>query len=132
MRVAQNEELVRTYREVCNNGQDWCIFSGDFENATDNLEHEVAYMAVSSFLREVGVLSPYMDLALRILLSPRRVVDKNETWISKRGILMGEPLTKAVLTILGFIASKSVASLSESTALSGWGKVSANPRNNFY
>jgi hypothetical protein len=86
------------------------FLSGDFENATDNLEHEVAYEIAKTFLGLLGYWSDYMQSAFRLLLSPRRVDDSTKKkeiyWVTQRGILMGEPLTKGILTLIGFVASR--------------------------
>jgi hypothetical protein len=63
---------------------------------------------MASFLDGLGCTSSYVRSAVDLLLSPRKVVDKRQKdkpWVTKKGILMGEPLTKVVLTIISFVAS---------------------------
>lgn len=51
------------------------FLSGDFENATDNLEHDVAFEIAKNFLERLGFWSKYLSSAFKILLSPRKVID---------------------------------------------------------
>jgi len=76
MRVAGDDELRRAYIKITESeSSDVVMFSGDFENATDNLEHQVVYDMVMRFLDCLGCSSPYLRKAFKILLSPRLVVD---------------------------------------------------------
>jgi len=83
--------------------------SGDFENATDNLEHEVVLHIMLTFLDGMECRSTYLESALRLLLSPRDVYDSRRddgpSWTTVRGVLMGEPLTKVCLTVISYVAS---------------------------
>jgi len=49
--------------------------AGDYETATDFIEHDFAYETVSLFFRSLGIACPYMYSYLRILCSPRDVYD---------------------------------------------------------
>lgn len=49
--------------------------------------------------------------ALRLLLSPRLVSDRNGRFLTRRAALMGEPGTKATLTLIGLLAFGSTAAV---------------------
>jgi len=80
------------------------FMSGDYEEATDHVEHEVARKILHHFFNKLGYTSKYIHGYIDLLLSPREIqVDprNHNTWVvSKRGCLMGEPGSKVVLTIL--------------------------------
>jgi hypothetical protein len=79
--MAGSTELLNLFKEdLENDNPQRVFFSGDFENATDNLEWDVAYKVTCVFLERIGLLSTYMKDALRLLLSPRIVDDREESW----------------------------------------------------
>ncbi|UHK03134.1 MAG: RNA-dependent RNA polymerase [Sanya eysarcoris guttigerus narnavirus 1] len=88
------------------------VLSGDFEQATDHIDHTIARTIVREYLLFAGIQSPYVMSCVDLLLSPRIIVEwnkkekKEERFLTKRGALMGEPLTKVVLTILAKVANK--------------------------
>jgi len=74
--------------------------SSDLKEATDAIPKEVAKQLLLGFRDGLGILSPLYDIATEILCSNRLIVCKDEVYTASRGVLMGEPLTKTVLTLL--------------------------------
>lgn len=84
---------------------DFCIKQSDLETATDFVNQEKAYAAVSGFLGDLSK-DPYTAFATRLLLSPRTIVSPTgEAKVTVRGALMGDPGTKGVLTVLSTISA---------------------------
>jgi hypothetical protein len=77
--------------------EDSWFMSGDYETATDFIEHEVAYKGCTEYLEGASILGNYAKSWLSILCSSRLIDGK---FVTRRGILMGEPGSKIVLTIL--------------------------------
>jgi hypothetical protein len=75
--------------------------ASDLEQATDAIPIEVAMRLLKGFIDGMGLFSPLYDLAIMLHCSPRKVfVSSNESFVTTRGVLMGEPLAKTVLTLL--------------------------------
>jgi len=75
--------------------------SSDLEEATDAIPHEVALQLLKGFQEGLGYLSPLYDVAAELVSSPRSVKRKDGSFYQTcRGVFMGEPLTKTVLTLL--------------------------------
>jgi hypothetical protein len=72
------------------------------QEATDHIPHEVGKALLNGFIEGLGIVSPLFDLAIELLCSPRLILldHFNEVFESRRGVFMGEPLTKTVLTLL--------------------------------
>jgi hypothetical protein len=82
---------------------DDCYFlSSDLEEATDATPQALIEPLVRGFCAGFGLAGPYIDIALNLAKSDRYVFVDSEDLVftKKRGALMGEPLTKAILTIL--------------------------------
>jgi hypothetical protein len=82
------------------------VMVGDFESATDHIQHNAGRMAMKKLLEVLnadhnGYASNYVDL----LLSPRVVEEDGIVTITNSGCLMGEPGTKIVLTFLALVAN---------------------------
>jgi hypothetical protein len=79
------------------------VFSTDWETATDYCDHKVAAAILNNLCCQLGVPQWYRQTCVFALCAPRQIefVDENErtleSFISKRGILMGDPVSKAVL-----------------------------------
>jgi len=122
------------------------FFAGDFETATDFLEHGVLLAVWTQFLDLCKLRNPYLLTALSLLLKPRKVFDRSgsgpgrysaayesyrgskESWITTNGVLMGEPGTKPTLTLLGLVcfsalAGENPADLPRATAGDDWGLI---------
>jgi len=111
-------EKVRTttYRDVF-------MSSTDYENATDAMNHEVASMISRYWMNKCGIPPILQMIVLRTCYKPRPVVFEargpmaayGEKWESaspfanpnyimlRRGVLMGDPLTKPVLHLVNIL-----------------------------
>jgi len=78
---------------------DLMMLSSDLTTATDFCVHSYSQAMLDGFVRGVQEISVYHRLSRELLCSPRRVIDGEETWTTSRGILMGDPGAKAVLTL---------------------------------
>lgn len=74
------------------------FLAGDYEEATDHLEHGICRDLLHRFLKYIGCASTYVHGYVDLLLSPRLI--EPEMVVTKRGVLMGEPGSKIVLTLI--------------------------------
>jgi hypothetical protein len=90
---------------------DFEVLSSDLKSATDTIPHDVAVTALRGFFDGIGLTSPLIEANLDLLSRPRLcIAEKIETiWTANRGVFMGEPLAKTVLTL--------VVTASEETAI---------------
>jgi len=126
----RNDNQARRYVErltslnILDEYEDFKLLSSDLSEATDAIPHQVAVTLVGHILEKAsliggqsvdlatGITGPslfdngYVRLALFLGASPRRFTYKNHTWVSRRGIMMGEPLAKGVLTLLNLAAEE--------------------------
>lgn len=82
------------------------VMVGDFEAATDHIQHRAGKIAMRQLLRVLnadqnGYAVNYVDL----LFSPRVIEEDGVVTITNSGSLMGEPGTKIALTFLAFVAN---------------------------
>jgi len=90
----------------------------DFENATDNMHHEVAWIFAEKWMLACGIPRVLRKVVKRTCFSPRRVVFSGRGIFSTtghpyedtdryvdlvRGIMMGDPLTKVILHLLNIV-----------------------------
>jgi len=75
------------------------LLSSDLEEATDALDPRVVYDQVTGFMGGIGSSDPLISLGLKLVTSQRLIFTEGSTFIKKRGILMGEPMTKALLCL---------------------------------
>nr|UHL62023.1 RNA-dependent RNA polymerase [Narnavirus sp.] len=76
------------------------VLSSDLKSATDTIDFRLARRLVRAFMEGAGIpASQYSDLAIS-MIGPRRVHVGNDSYITKRGVMMGESLAKPVLTLL--------------------------------
>jgi hypothetical protein len=81
-------------------GVDLKILSSDLTTATDFCVHSYSQAMLDGLHAGLGEEVPYHRLSSKLLCSPRRVVDSEvDIWTTCRGILMGDPGAKAVLTL---------------------------------
>jgi len=81
--------------------------SSDLKEATDSIPKEVGLRLLSGFLEGVGFQSRQKDICLELLRSNRTFIAPGFVSESQtRGIMMGEPLTKVVLTILNLVVEE--------------------------
>jgi hypothetical protein len=106
------------------------IMVGDFESATDHVNHEAGRVAMHAFCDGLGLSSKYIHGYIDLLLSPRIFEEDDMVYISNTGSLMGEPGTKVVLTALGKIANVYAHSSEESVyfATAGDDQIDAGDR----
>jgi hypothetical protein len=76
------------------------ILSSDLTTATDFCVHGYSQAMLDGLYAGLGEEYPYHRLSSKLLCSSRRVVDsEDDVWTTRRGILMGDPGAKAVLTM---------------------------------
>lgn len=80
----------------------YVILEGDYETATDYIEWGAARHVCKRYLRHLKILSPYVELCINLLTSPRII--HPEMVITKRGVLMGDPGSKIILSILSRVS----------------------------
>jgi len=111
--------------------QERFVSSTDFETATDNFHHEVAWLLAEPWIRKCGLPKVLRILVRDTCFVPREIyfnadgalkeigVDRGEQLRSiplVRGLLMGDPMTKVVLHLLN-ICVRELPMLSKSSSL---------------
>jgi hypothetical protein len=84
------------------------VLSSDLETATDYANPHTVRALLGTFLstRCVGAPRFYSRICIKLLTSPRTVVTpNNDVFATKRGCLMGDPLTKTVMHLHHISAS---------------------------
>lgn len=82
------------------------VMVGDFEAATDHIQHRAGKIAMMELLRAInGDKNRYAESFIDLLLSPRVIEEDGIVTITNSGCLMGEPGTKIVLTFLALVAN---------------------------
>nr|QIP68013.1 MAG: RNA-dependent RNA polymerase [Bremia lactucae associated narnavirus 2] len=86
------------------------ILSSDLQEATDRTPHCVARALLEGFCEGIGLNCYLADLAINLICSSREVHVKHgnlkDQFITCRGVLMGEPMTKAILTLQSLVAEE--------------------------
>ncbi|BCH36643.1 RNA-dependent RNA polymerase [Aspergillus lentulus narnavirus 1] len=83
-------------------GQATYFLSSDLSTATDFCRHDFSKAMIEGFMEGLGESSPYLSAACELLCSPRRYESDIEGFfdsLTSRGILMGDPGAKLVLTL---------------------------------
>jgi len=81
------------------------MFSTDFEQATDFVDHDVGRSLLANLCRLFGIPKWYAETCTFALCAPRQVeyLDPEgktlEMFLTKRGMLMGDPVTKVILHV---------------------------------
>jgi hypothetical protein len=97
--------------------EDVFAVSTDYKNATDYMEHKVAYLLGNSWMRKCGIPKVLRDLVAETAYNPRKVhyygnlsigepvdIDQKEWSVTtSRGVMMGDPLTKVVLHLTNVV-----------------------------
>jgi len=89
--------------------QEKYFFSSDLSQATDYGDHNIACAMLNHLCRQMGVPEWYRQTCVFALCAPRQVetIDHNdrtmEMFLSTRGILMGDPVTKVVLHLFHLV-----------------------------
>jgi hypothetical protein len=90
--------------------EDVYLFSTDWEEATDWMDHLVSQLIVNRLCFSVGIPTWYRQISVFALCAPRQVeeFDPEEKLLSRyfttRGELMGDPVTKVILHLAHLIA----------------------------
>jgi hypothetical protein len=94
------QEMVGGYSEV--------LVSSDLTRATDLLPHDLV-TAITDGLADSGRLSPLEVQILKRLSGPQKIEGAGAPYLSVRGILMGQPVSWALLSIIHLWWMDSVA-----------------------
>jgi len=85
------------------------VFSTDWEEATDWLDHLISQLIVNRLCYNVGVPTWYRQTCVFALCAPRQVEEMDEDkilsrYFTTRGELMGDPVTKVILHCCHLVA----------------------------
>jgi hypothetical protein len=78
------------------------FLSSDLKRATDFCRHDHSLSMIEGFMEGLGETSQYLRICAELLCSPRRYESNIESFfdtLTSRGILMGDPGAKLVLTL---------------------------------
>jgi hypothetical protein len=101
------ESLTRRHSGAFREGTK--VLSSDLTSATDAIPRSIAAALFEGFCEGIGFRekSPKVfELCSRILRSDRIVTYRDESFVTVRGIPMGEPLTKGILALFTYFAFK--------------------------
>jgi len=86
---------------------DGLVLSSDLEEATDAIPTKVAEALLKGFTSALGINSKWMMHSINLAVSERFIeLEVNEYFVKRRGVLMGEPMTKAILTLIALAAEE--------------------------
>jgi hypothetical protein len=113
-------------RQSLDTAKELCFLTSDLTQASEYLEHEYSKALLEGFVNGAGLASPYMELAIKLLCSPRFLEGcsgaafpyPHSGYQTRRACLMGDPGTKAAL-MLTMLASEEEAYLQYQADLSG-------------
>jgi len=92
---------------------DLWILSSDLETATDYANPIITRIILAIFLGShcMGFPPYYTKVIMQLLTAPRLVIDEKtrEEFVTTRGCLMGDPITKFVMHMLHLVASEIAA-----------------------
>nr|UYL95388.1 MAG: RNA-dependent RNA polymerase [Qingyang Narna tick virus 1] len=105
----------------------WAL-SSDLKEATDHIPKVVARALLEGFLLGTNAKSNLKEVCLSIIMMDRHFESKTSLFSVQqtRGVMMGEPLTKVILTVLNLAVEEAAmrkllrVPLSEGTFLSPW------------
>jgi len=107
VRTDQAWQFLYMLARACKFPEGSACLSSDLKEATDNIPHQVALCILDGFQAGLGYLSPLYDLAVRLVTSPRLIINPDGScYKTCRGVLMGEPLTKTILTIYNIVCEE--------------------------
>jgi hypothetical protein len=80
---------------------DFACLSSDLKSATDSIPQDVAIALLRGFLAGLGFFSPIGEICIEMMAKPRLCMSEktDSIWSSLRGVFMGEPLAKTLLTL---------------------------------
>lgn len=99
------------------NEGDVYLFSTDWEQATDYCDHYVATSLLNNLSVVMGIPNWYRQTCVFALCAPRQVETVNrddktlEMFLSTRGVLMGDPVTKVILHTYHLVVRTAVKQL---------------------
>jgi len=79
------------------------VLSGDLSEATDHIPWDLAKGLIQWFCIGVGYASPLLDIAMELLTTSHNIISEFGACSTIRGVPMGEPPTKAVLTLYNIV-----------------------------
>jgi hypothetical protein len=78
----------------------FACLSSDLENATDAIPRPIAQQLWRGFIEGLGYTGALLDIASDLLRKDRMCLAPNTSFVATRGVFMGEPLAKTILTLL--------------------------------
>nr|UYL94523.1 MAG: RNA-dependent RNA polymerase [Leptosphaeria biglobosa narnavirus 6] len=89
--------------------EDAYVFSTDWEEASDWLDHLISQLMVNRLCHNVGIPTWYRQTCVFALCAPRQVEEMDENgvlsrYFTTRGELMGDPVTKVLLHLCHLVA----------------------------
>lgn len=87
---------------------DQYVMSSDLKEATDRMPHWTTRTAMTAFFHGIGYDIYLSRLVVGLISRPRKVDcrELDDEWVTSRGIFMGEPMAKTVLTIVNQCAEE--------------------------
>jgi len=96
-------------------GKDDVFVTSDMTQASETIDHCLGRSVLKNFFEGAGVSSPYISTAVDTLLSPSTLENLDDGYenlgrVTKRGSLMGRPMTKGLLSLLSLCAFRIMGS----------------------
>jgi hypothetical protein len=101
------------------------ILQADFESATDFICHKTGRVVGEAFF-EGFPYSEYNISCIRLLCSPR-IIEDYQGIITSKGVLMGEPGSKVILTLIGKCINIRSRGLDDQNMVRTWRQLAADP-----
>jgi hypothetical protein len=87
--------------------KDFLVLSSDLKEATDHIPKEVALHLLRGFCKGSAVQSNLIDVSCDLLRMNRTfILPESVSETQVRGVMMGEPLTKMILSILNLVVEE--------------------------
>nr|CAK8177710.1 RNA-dependent RNA polymerase [Narnavirus sp.] len=102
----QGFEFVKRWasRDVLPASDERFILSSDLKTATDYCPHGYAKALLKGFITGLGFNTPFTELWADLVTSPRLYWKDGREYQTKRGVLMGDPGSKVVLSLFNRVA----------------------------
>jgi len=87
--------------------EDYAALSSDLKEATDHIPKIVALQLLNGFIQGSGLRSNLVKICTDLLMMDRSFIGQN--FVSERqtrGVMMGEPLTKVILTMMNLVVEE--------------------------
>jgi len=99
-RTDQAWNYIPLIRRVTDPKDEYALLSSDLSEATDAIVPKVILSIAEGFLEGIGHKgNPLLRLGLSLVTSERLIFMASKMFVKKRGILMGEPMTKGLLCL---------------------------------